>query len=197
MDEYIISQIVLRLSEKDLTSFSLINKQAYDYCTHTNVNNKKCNNKHLTYHFTLSLLENAKLSYCTNLLECVRKLYDDKISLQKFSINILLKKTCGTILKIIIGRDIIINSIVYSFDTITALCDLQKDVVNNESKVFNINDKNNLERLKHKLNSIISHNYIGCDIKINNNVIGDYQNIIVNEMNDKIYKYFIKLLNII
>jgi hypothetical protein len=145
----------------------------------------------------LSLLENAKLSYCINFLEFVKQLYDNKISLQKYAIHILLKRTCGTVIKIVIGRDIIINSIVYSFDNITALCDIQKEVINNESKVFNINDKNNIERLKHKLNSIISHKYTGCSIKIVNTVQGDYQHNIVEKLKSNIEKCFIKLIMII
>lgn len=197
MDEYIISQTVLHLSEKDLLSFALINKQTYSYCTHTNIHNKKCSDKHITYHYVLSLLENAKLSYCINILEFVKILYDNKIPLQKYSIHILLKRPCGTIIKIVFGREIIINSIVYSYNNITALSDLQKDFVNNESKVFNIDDKNNLERLKHKLNSIISHSYIGCSVKEIDNVQGDYHHNIVNQFKINIDKYFVDLLTII
>ena len=192
MDEYIISQIVLYLSEKDLTSFSLINKLTYNYCTHTNIHNKKCDNKHISYHFTLSLLENAKLTYCINILEYIKKLYDNKISLIKYSIYIVLTRPCGTLIKIVFGRDIIINSIVYSFDNITALCD-----IDNESKIININYANNIERLKHKLNSIISHKYIGYNMRIINNVSRDYQHDIVNKFQYNIEKYFIKLLMII
>lgn len=196
MDENIISRIVLHLSEKDLTRFALLNKQTYNYCTHTNVHNKKCNNKHITYHYTLSLLENAKLSYCVNILMFVRELYNDKIPLNKCAIHVSLKKLCGTIMKIIFGREIIINSIVYSYDTVTAFCDLQK-IVNEDSKVYNINDCNNIERLKHKLNSIISHKYKGYNIKVINNVSGDFYHRKVDMFKKVIEQYFIKLVNII
>lgn len=197
MDEYIISQIVQHLSEKDLTSFALINKTTYNYCTQTNIYNKKCNNKHITYHYTLSLLENAKLSYCIRVLNFVKQLYDNKIPLHKYAIHILLKKSCGTVIKIVFGRDIIINSIVYSYDTITGLCDLQKEIVPEAGKVYNINDNNNIERLKHKLNSIISHSYIGYNMRIINNVSGDYQHSIAVTFKDATDKYFLTLINII
>lgn len=197
MDENIISQIALHLKEKDLTLFSLVNKQTYNYCTNTNIHNKKCNDKHITYHYTLSLLENAKLSYCISIVEFVKHLYDNKIPLHKYALHILLRKPCGTIIKIVFGRDIIINSIIYSFDNITALCDIQKDVNNIKCKVFNINDKNNIERLKHKLNSIISHKYIGYSVKIVNTVTGDYQHFIVNNFKVNIDKYFVNLIHVV
>lgn len=197
MDEYIISQIVLHLTEKDLTSFALINKQAYNYCTHTNIYNKKCNNKHISYHYTLSLLENARLSYCLKILEFVKRLHDNKIPLHKYSIHILLRKPCGTITKIVIGRNIIINNIVYSYDNIITLCVLQTDVPNNECKICSISNKNNTERLKHKLNSVISHSYISCSVRILNNVNGDYQRDIINHFKMNVEKHFIKLLKII
>lgn len=197
MDENIISRIVLHLKEKDLILFSLVNKQTYNYCTRTNIHNKKCDNKHITYHYTLSLLENAKLSYCISIVEFVKHLYYNKIPLHKYALHILLRKHCGTIIKIVFGRDIIINSVVYSYDNITALCDLQKDVTNNENKVYNINNQNNIERLKHKLNSIISHKYIGCSVKIVNNITGDYQHFIVNNFKINVDKYFVNLIQVI
>lgn len=197
MDEYIISQIVPYLSEKDLTSFSMINKQTYNYCTHTNVYNKKCNINHITYHYTLSLLENAKLSYCMNLLKFVKGLYDSEISRQKYAIHLSLQRRCGTIIKLVFGRDIVINSMIYSFNTIISLCDLQKENNSSEIKLFKINNVTNMERLKHKVNSIISNRYTGYEIKIINNVIGDYYTSFVDEFKNNIDKYFIKLLNII
>jgi hypothetical protein len=130
-------------------------------------------------------------------LKFVKQLYDNKISIQEYALHIILKRTCGTIIKIVFGRDIIINSIVYSYDNITALCDLQKEFMNNENKIFNINDKNNIARLQHKLNSIISHKYQGCSMRIVSNINWDYQHIIVNEFTENIDKYFIKLLCII
>jgi hypothetical protein len=192
MDEHIISIITSNLSQKDLVSFSLINHQTYHYCKHTNVRNKKCNDKHITYHFTLSLIENARLSYSMNLLSCVKILYDNEISLHIYRLQISLTQTCGTTTRITFGRDIIINSIVYSYDIITGICDIQKETLHQHSKVCNLND--NKERLEHKLNSILSHKYVKTCKIIKNNVKRDCHFNIIKSFEKDIEKYFIKLI---
>lgn len=191
MDEHIISVITAKLSQKDLVSFSLINQQTYHYCKHTNVKNKKCGDKHNTYHFTLSLVENARLSYCMNILSCVKTLFDNEISLHTYRLQISLTQICGTTTRITFGRDIIINSIVYSYDIITAICDVQ----HHQSKVCNLN--HNKERLEHKLNSILSHKYVKITKKITNNVKRDCFYNIVKSFEDNIEKHFIKLITTI
>lgn len=195
MDEHIISMITRNLSQKDLVSFSLINRQTYHYCKHTNVKNKKCDDKHNTYHFTLSLVENARLSYCLNILSCVKTLFDNEISLQTYRLQLLLTQICGITTRITFGRDIIINSIVYSYDNITAICDVQKETLHKQSKVCNLLD--NIERLEHKLNSIISHKYVKITKQITNNGKRDCHYNIIKSFEDNIEKYFIKLIAIL
>lgn len=196
MDKNIISVITDNLSQKDLIRFALVNNQTYHYCKHTNVKKKKCEDKHNTYHFTLSLFENAKLSYSMNILSSVQSLYNNEISLHSYNIQILLTQPCGTKTKIILGRDIIINSIVYSYDNLTSLCDLQKDtkIDLQNSKIYNINK--NIERLQHKINSILSHKYVKLRKKVTNNLIRDCHQNIVQHFEKCIDLYFIRLLYI-
>lgn len=194
MDENIISIITENLSQKDLICFALANKQTYHYCKHTNVKNKKCDDKHTTYHFTLSLYENAKLSYSMNIVSGIKSLYENKIALQSYNIQIILKQVCGTTTKITFGRDIVINSIVYSYDNITALCDFHEDVkIQQNIKIYNINGSN--ERLRHKFNSILSHKYVKMDNKITNNLTRDCLKNTVKQFETDIDIYFIRLLS--
>ena len=192
MDENIISVIARKLSQKDLFCFSLVNKQCYHYCRHTNTEDKKCDVRHNTYHFKLTLVENARLLYCMNLLSSLKTLYDNGISLHMYSLQISLVHTCGTVTKITLGRELVINCIVYSYDNKTAICDLRKGLVQNESKVYNIDYS--IEKIKHKLNSILLHKYARINRKIINNIQRDYQLSMVQSFNDDVEKYFIKLL---
>ena len=195
MDKYIISQIVLYLNQKDLICFALVNKLTYDYCKHTDIHNKKCDDKHITYHFNLSLYENAKLLYSMNILSGIKCLYENRIGFHKYNLKILLTQQCGTTTKIVFGRNIIINSIVYSYDNLIVLCDSRNDVkVHKHNKVYNIFF--NIQRLQHKINSIISHKYVKINKKITNNLTRDCHKDLIKRFEIDVHKYFIKLIKL-
>lgn len=189
MDEHIISRIMCHLDKQDLVRFSVVNKLAYHYSTHTNVNNRKCSEKHHNYHYTLSLLENARLSHCLCMLSSINELSSHIIPLSQYCINVTLRKCCGTTLKITLGCDIIINSIVYCYNDLLIIKDFDKCIITDKNKVVYID--NNKERLVHKLNSIISHKYVSKDVKIVNKITSDYQKGIVEQFYKDINKYFL------
>lgn len=171
--------------------FACVNKQTYAYCKNTNNEHNKYKHQ-IKYNYTLSLFQNAKLSYCMNLLSSVNTLYINNIPLQRYNIQIILGKPCGSTTKIIVGRELIINTSVYTFNTITALCDLNTKTLNNDIKIFNMKDYRS--KLEHKLNSIITHKYSHKNIRVLDRTYGDYHKFLVGMFYKDIHKFLIKML---
>lgn len=173
MDEHVISLIVQYLNERDLASFAQCNRSTYRFCKLTDTNHKLCKSVHSTYHFVPTLLEHARLDYCLRFLDDVDTLSQNNIPLCKFALSLVLHKTCGTKTHIVIGRCLIINNIVYAHSYIDFLSESQHEFIKDEHNLLLIND--NMDRLRHKVNSIISHKYTFINMRIYNKICGDYK----------------------
>jgi len=193
MDEHIISLIADHLEKDDLARFSLVNKTTYQYFTRTDTHRKMCPVKdHTTYRSQLTLLENAKLAHCMNIIPCIAELSNHRIPLHTYSITINLTKPCGSYINVVLGCDIIINTIVYCFDSMLVIKDMHKALITEKNKIIFMNQ--NLERLSHKLQSIISHAYGKVRIKIRDNVRSEYEKTVVDKYYKDVEKYFLRLL---
>lgn len=165
MDEHIISRITVHLSARDLAMFAQVNKSTYQYCKHTNVNRQLCKHVvHHPYHYIPTLLEQAKLEHCMKFLQDVNTLSLNRIPMQKFRIAIGLWKPCGAKINILIGRCVIINQIMYTYSYMDFLAESQNNVILKDGSIALLIDTN-MERLIHKVNSIISHKYDHIEIK--------------------------------
>lgn len=166
MDGLVISLVVKHLSGRDLVMFAQVNITTYNYCKTTNVLLKPCPKTHTTHRFTPTLLEEAKLSFCLKVLNDVRTLSDSKISLSDYCTNITLHKSCGTKITLCIGRLIVINKLMYTYNNFDVMCELKNNHVQPCTQVLNINAC--MDRLRHKLNSIITHTYTKVTITTTN-----------------------------
>jgi hypothetical protein len=178
MDELIISLIIRHLDAKDIVLFAQVDRRTYSYCKNTNVNNKLCKCAHATYHHIPTLLEHAKLECCLSVLNDVETLSNHKIPMEKFSLELTLQKPCGTKIHVMLGRCIIINPIVYSYSHIDFLAESQYDIIKDGYAALSIHD--NIDRLRHKINSIISHEYTHVNMTIHNKLQSDFKRSLVN-----------------
>jgi hypothetical protein len=191
MDEYIIGRITEHLSSRDLAMFAQVNKLTYQYCKHTNINRQLCKTVvHNTYHYVPTLLEQAKLDYCMTCLQDVCTLSTNKIPMQKFRIAISLWKPCGARIDILIGRCIVINRIVYAFSPLDYVQDSLNKTMKDVHTVLVIRE--NMERLLHKMNSIISHRYEDIHIKTFNILKTGFNRELVDGLEHihKLYRFF-------
>lgn len=181
MDGLVISLVVKHLSGRDLALFAMVNTTTYDYCKHTDINKKVCSGLHGTWHFVPTLLEDAKLQYCLGFLDDLAVLSLHKVPLSEYRVNITLQKPRGTKVNITYGRVFIVNQLVFVANGIDVLRECQKGLTADDYKVFmNHNIEKNKQRLRHKLNSIISHRYSKVTVKITNNVEGDFKRTLIS-----------------
>ena len=163
MDEHIIHSISKYLSNEDIASFAMVNKLTYAYVTHTNVNGHKCGTLHHPFHFTLSLLEHARLEHCMRILYVVKELCEHKIFLHHCAVHINAKQACRDhATKIIIGRHIVINDTVYAYNT----CDVPCDFINDIHPTYVRSVERDVNMLRHRMFSIMSHPYTNISYKV-------------------------------
>jgi hypothetical protein len=180
MDENIINNIIIYLSAKDLVMFAQVNTLTYQFCKHTNINKQLCQSVHHSYHYVLTLLEHARLEYCMTFLNDVYLLALNMIPMHKFCLSLTLKKTCGAKIHILIGRCIVINQIMYAHSHLDFLAESQSKMIKDEYNVLLI--EHNMERLQHKVNSIISHKYENIQVKMLDHIKEGYKRELVNSL---------------
>lgn len=166
MDGLVISLVVKHLSGRDLVMFAQVNTIAYTYCKNTNILHRPCPVTHTCYRATPTLLEEAKLTCCLNFLNDVRALASSKVSLSDYCTDITLHKHCGTKITLCVGRVLIINKLIYTYNNFDVLCELQNVKMKHCTQILNIDA--NMIRLRHKLNSLITHLYTDVTVKTSN-----------------------------
>lgn len=167
MDGLVISLVVKHLSGQDLVMFAQINTTTYTYCKNTNIFYKPCPVIHNNYRSIPTLLEEAKLTHCLNFLNDIRALATNKVSLSDYCTDITLHKHCGTKITLCVGRVLIINKLIYAYNNFDVLCELQSVKVKHCTQILNIDA--NMIRLRHKLNSLITHVYANVTVKTSYN----------------------------
>lgn len=199
MDEHIISLICAKLSYQDLARFAMTHKTAYCYCKRTNIHKRRCNENHYCpYHFDQTILEYAKLDHCMKATKIVQELSQHKVPLQQCAYHISLTKSCGTVVYIVIGREVIINNVVYAFSLIDVIYDDAKYCNNmrqyKQYQVLSI--EANMKRLRHKFNSIIIKRYTSIDIKTVINPQREIHRPLCESLRQCVDQYIIKCLRI-
>lgn len=162
MDENVVSIICRHLSEKDLICFALVNKTIYQYCKHTNITGNKCTKIHrIPYSFISTIMEHARLRHAMRMLEIVKELHDNNVPMRHCSCIVVMQKPCGVTIKVQLGRHVVINDIAYCYSQMEFISDMvcssKKDIINHVHTVLSIDQ--NIDRLQHKINSIMSHAY--------------------------------------
>lgn len=181
MDGLVTSLVAKHLSGRDLALFAIVNTTTYDYCKHTDINKKLCAGPHSTWHFVPTLLEEARLQHCLGFLDDLAVLSLHKVPLSEYHLSITLQKHCGTKMHIIIGRVLIVNQMVFVANELDVWREYQKGLTEDNYKVFmNHTIQKNMQRLRHKINSIISHKYSKVTVKVVNNVEGDFRRTLID-----------------
>jgi hypothetical protein len=156
----------------DIARFSMVDKQAYTFFTQTNVNNELCKPlcKASSYHFTQTLLQASKLNHCMNIVDIIYTLSNQHIPLHTCACNITLRASCGTTIYMVFGRHLIINNIIYTFSPSDAMYDIQcgrmKYVHSYKRNYTILHIDTCMTRLRHKMNSIISHIYHDVHVSV-------------------------------
>ena len=171
MDALIVKLMCQHLCEKDLICFAMVNKTAYNYCKHTNILGKKFSGcHHCPHNYVPTLMEHARLEYAMGVLVVVKELTDNKVPMRHCSCVVTAHLPCGGITKIVLGRHIMINDVVYYYSKMDAICDVfcrpQKGFVGHTNSVLYICQKKNMERLRHRINSILTHRYDRVEMKM-------------------------------
>jgi hypothetical protein len=178
MDGLVVSLITKHLTGKDLAAFACVSRISYQYCKSTNILIKSCKSVPCAYHFTPTLLQEAKLEYCLNkILDDVRTLAFHNIPISMYSTQVILFKPCGTKTVITIGRVLMINRLVFALNGFDVMCEFHRGGIPKSAYVLNI--ESCMERLRHKLNSIISNRYIDVAVRVTNKVQSDFKKSIV------------------
>lgn len=195
MDHNVISIIGKYLSGSDIPRFALVNQTTYQYFNTTSPDNKPCTPVHTTYHPKLTILQELKLNYVMEILNTVKQLSGSSIPPNDFAVHMTLHKPCGTKVRLTFSRELVINSLIYTYSSTDVICDKYHGHLDMNSNVYYINA--NLERLRHKLYSIISHTYSKVDVKIIDNPHGDYRRDICEQAYTDLCKHFLSLIKII